>query len=82
MSGGDRFRGKLSPQQLDIVIRLVGFRSKRVKKYLPMYFVQGIIVADIAGYTGFDISNIHRDVTKVARVLNFVELYNEYERLK
>lgn len=82
MAGGDRFRGKLNKQQYDIAVRMVGFRSKRVKKYLYMYYVQGITVPDIVSFTRGDSGNIHRDVTKVARILNFVELFNEYERLK
>ena len=81
MSGGDRFRGKLNQAQINITIKILGFRSKRVLEYLHMYYVRGITIPDIAAYTGCRHSHIHRDVTKVARFLNFIELYNEYGRL-
>lgn len=80
--GGERFRGKLTKQQLDMCVRFQGTRSRKVKDYLAMYYVSGVIICDIASYTGSDIGNIHRDVTKIARVLNFIELFNEYEECK
>lgn len=81
MSGGDRFRGKISKAQLGISIKLAGLRSKKVVDYLTMYYVNGVVIPDIVSYTGCAGGNIHRDITKVARVLNFVELYIEYGRL-
>tara|TARA_R110002096_G_scaffold231509_4_gene421247 strand:- start:106 stop:351 length:246 start_codon:yes stop_codon:yes gene_type:complete len=78
--GGDRFRGKLNQAQLNITVKLIGFRSEKVLAYLDMYYVKGITIRDIVNYTGSKHGNIHRDVTKIARFLNFIELYNEYGR--
>lgn len=81
-SSNDRFRGQLSEQQFNITILFSGFRSKKVKNHLHMYFVRGVIIPDIVSFTSCDSANLHRDIIKTAKILNFIELYNEYERIK
>tara|TARA_B110000240_G_C13275309_1_gene357672 strand:+ start:439 stop:687 length:249 start_codon:yes stop_codon:yes gene_type:complete len=80
MSGGDRFRGKLNQAQLNLAVKIIGFRSKFVENYVSLYYVKGVVIPDIVSYTGAAGGNVHRDITKIARLLNFIELYNEYAR--
>jgi len=78
----NRYRGELTPEQLEILIGFTSIRSEKVSAQLSLYFVKGVTCPDVSYLLECHLGTFERNVRKIIRIIDLISVYVGYGILK